>query len=218
MGDDEKFGTDLQTLLTRLVPDENDSVFIKLDAVREKLVELHRHNLVKINHSAMEMICAKDLILKGYDVDVEHLLAESLVCDLLGIKGDGRAVIEIETGFVPPEHALDPTAYCSARIASKIARYSRFADKFSLASPLYQVLPIPPPFLKPPRAREREELEETKKLCDRYYDNPPIALQEITTGRVHSLLFIDVDKGIVREVDPETYGESIVAMLDKVRR
>jgi hypothetical protein len=218
MGDDEKFGTDLQTLLTRLVPDENDSVFIKLDAIRAKLVELHRHNLVKINHSAMEMICAKDLILKGYDVDVEHLLAESLVCDLLGIKGDGRAVIEIETGFVPPEHALDPTAYCSARIASKIARYSRFADKFSLASPLYQVLPIPPPFLKPPRAREREELEETKKLCDRYYDNPPIALQEITTGRVHSLLFIDVDKGIVREVDPETYGESIVAMLDKVRR
>jgi len=218
MGDDEKFGTDLQTLLTRLVPDENDSVFIKLDAIRAKLVELHRHNLVKINHSAMEIICAKDLILKGYDVDVEHLLAESLVCDLLGIKGDGRAVIEIETGFVPPEHALDPTAYCSARIASKIARYSRFADKFSLASPLYQVLPIPPPFLKPPRAREREELEETKKLCDRYYDNPPIALHEITTGRVHSLLFIDVDKGVVREVDPETYGESVVAMWDKVRR
>jgi hypothetical protein len=218
MGDDEKFGIDLEALISRLLPNRSDSAFTKLDAVREKLVELHRHNLVKINHSAMEIICAKDLILKGYDVDVEHRLSESLVCDVLGIKGEGRAMVEIETGFVPPEHALDPTAYCSARIASKIARYSHFADKFSLASPLYQVLPIPPPFLKPPRVREREELEETKKLCDRYYDNPPIPLQEITSGKLHSLLFIDVDNGIVREVDPETYGESVLATLDSVRR
>jgi hypothetical protein len=216
--DDEKFVIDLDTLLSRLIPDENDSAFIKLAAIKAKLVEMHRLNLVKINHSALEIICAKDLILRGYEVDVEHRLAESLVCDLLGTKGDGRAVIEIETGFVPPEHALDPTAYCSARIASKIARYSRFADKFSLASPLYQVLPIPPPFLKPPRAREREELEEMKELCDRYYENPPIPLKEIATGRVHSLFFIDVDRGTLREVDPETYGESLLATWDKVRR
>jgi len=218
MADDEKFGIDLEVLVSRLLPNRNDSPYNKLNAVREKLVELHRNNLVKINHSAMEIICAKDLILKGYDVDVEHRLSESLVCDVLGIKGDGRAVVEIETGFVPPEHALDPTTYCSARITSKIARYSHFADKFSIASPLYQVLPIPPLFLKPPRVREREELEVTKKLCDRYYDNPPIALQEIAAGRLHSLLFIDVDNGIVREVDPETYGESVLATLDTVRR
>jgi hypothetical protein len=216
--DDEKFGIDLEVLLSRLIPNKNDSAFIKLDAVKAKLVEMRRQNLVKINHSVMEVVCAKDLILKGYDVDIEHRLAESLVCDLLGIKGGGRAVIEIETGFVPPEHALDPSAYCSARIASKIARYSRFADKFTLASPLYQVLPIPPLFLKPPRVREPKEIEEMKKLCDRYYDNPPIALKEIATGRLHSLLFIDVDNGTVREVDPETYGESMLTALDKVRR
>jgi hypothetical protein len=109
-------------------------------------------------------------------------------------------------------------AYCSARIASKIARYSHFADKFSVASPLYQVLPIPPLFLKPPRMREHKELDETKKLCDRYYDNPFIVLQEIAAGRLQSLLFIDVDNGIVREVDPETYAESVLATLDTVRR
>jgi hypothetical protein len=216
--DDEKFGIDLKTLLSRLVPDEDDSAFTKLHAIKAKLVEMHRQNLVKINHSAMEIICAKDLILRGYEVDAEHRLSESLVCDLLGIKGDGRAVIEIETGFVPPEHALDPTAYCSARIASKIARYSRFADKFTLASPLYQVLPIPQVFLKPPREREREETEKMKELCDRYYENPPITLEEIATGRVHSLFFIDVDMGRVREVDPETYGESLLATWDRVRR
>lgn len=214
---DEKFEIDLGGLLSRLLPDEKDSAFKKLDAIKAKLVEMHDRNLVKINHSAMEVICAKDLILRGYEVDVEHGLEEALVCDLLGTKGGGRAIIEIETGFVPPEHALDPTAFCSARIASKIARYSRFADKFSLASPLYQVLPIPLLFLKPPRVRERAELEEMKTLCDRYYDNPPIALKAIATGRLHSLFFIDVDSGTVREVDPETYAESL-STWDKLRR
>jgi len=215
---DEKFEIDLGNLLIRLIPDRNGSAFTKLDAIKAKLVRMHDENLVKINHSAMELIYAKDLILRGYDVDVEHRLEQSLVCDLLGVKGGGRAIVEIETGFVPPEHALDPTAFCSARIASKIARYSRFADKFSLASPLYQILPIPPTFLKPPRVREREELAETKRLCDRYYDNPPIPLNEITTGRLHSLSFIDVDAGTVKEVDPETYAQSPLGMWDKIRQ
>ncbi|MGD0689471.1 MAG: hypothetical protein ABSA50_06835 [Candidatus Bathyarchaeia archaeon] len=215
---DEKFEIDLGNLLTRLIPDKNGSAFTKLDAIKAKLVRMHDQNLVKINHSAMEIICAKDLIMRGYDVDVEHRLEESLVCDLLGIKGDGRAIVEIETGFVPPEHALDPTAFCSAKIASKIARYSKFADKFTLASPLYQILPIPLTFLKPPRVREPEEVRETKRLCDRYYDNPPIPLNEITTGRLHSLSFIDVDAGTVREVDPETYAESLLGMWDKIRQ
>ena len=215
---DEKFEIDLENLLTRLIPDKNGSAFTKLDAIKAKLVRMHDQNLVKINHSAMEIICAKDLIIRGYDVDVEHRLEDSLVCDLLGIKGGGRAIVEIETGFVPPEHALDPTTFCSARIASKIARYSKFADKFTLASPLYQILPIPPTFLKPPRMRELEELTETKRLCDRYYDNPPIPLNEITTGRLHSLSFIDVDAGTVREVDPETYAESLLGIWNKIRQ
>jgi len=169
---DDKFGIDLGTLLSRLIPDRSDPAFRKLDAIRTKLVEMHKQNLVKINHSAMEVICAKHLVLKGYEVDVEHSVDGTLVCDLFGLKGEGRAVVEVETGFVPPEHALDPTGYYSARVASKIARYSAFADKFSLGSPLYQVLPMPALFLKPPRLRNPREIEEAKKLCDRYYRNP----------------------------------------------
>jgi hypothetical protein len=216
--DDEKFGADLGSLLSKLVPDRSDSAFSKLDAIRAKLVEMHRQNLVKINHSAMEVICAKHLILKGYEVDVEHPVNGALVCDLFGVKGDGRAVVEIETGFIPPEHALDPTSYYSARVASKIARYSMFADKFSLGSPLYQVLPIPTLFLKPPRLRKLEEIEEAKRLCDRYYKNPPIALEEIAAARVHSAFLIDVDSGYVREFDPESYRESVLACWDAMRK
>jgi len=216
--DDEKFGIDLDSLLSRLFPDRSDPAFGKLDAIRAKLVEMHKQNLVKINHSAMEVICAKHLILKGYEVDVEHFVSGTLVCDLFGVKGEGRAVVEIETGFVPPEHALDPTSYYSARVASKVARYSTFADKFSLSSPLYQVLPIPSLLLKPPRMREIEEIEEAKALCDRYYRNPPITLEEIAVARVHSIFLIDVDSGYVREFDPETYGESVLACWNAMRK
>jgi len=216
--DNEKFGIDLDSLLSRLFPDRSDPAFGKLEAIRAKLVEMHKQNLVKINHSAMEVICAKHLILKGYEVDVEHSVSGTLVCDLFGVKGEGRAMVEIETGFVPPEHALDPTSYYSARVASKIARYSTFADKFSLGSPLYQVLPIPSLLLKPPRMREIEEIEEAKALCDRYYGNPPITLEEIAVARVHSIFLIDVDSGYVREFDPETYGESVLACWNTMRK
>jgi hypothetical protein len=207
---DEKFAIDLESLVVRLVPDRRDPAFIRLDAIKAKLVEMHKQNLVKINHSAMEVVCAKDLILKGYEVEVEYSVGGSLICDLFGLKGDGRAVVEIETGFVPPEHALDPTSYYSARMASKIARYSKFADKFSLAIPLYQILNIPPLFLKPPRFRDTREVEAAKKLCDRYYGSPPISLEEIADARIHSILLIDVDTGRVNELDPETYGESLL--------
>ena len=56
-----------------------------------------------------------------------------------------------------------------------------------------------------------------KKLCD--YDNPllVIALEQITTGRLHSLLFIDVDKGRVIEVESETYSESVLATYNDIR-
>jgi len=216
--EDEKFGIDLDSLLLRLVPDRSDPAFAKLDAIRAKLVEMHKQNIVKINHSAMEVICAKHLISKGYEVDVEHPVDGTLVCDLFGVKGEGRAVVEIETGFVPPEHALDPTSYYSARVASKIARYSVFADKFSLGSPLYQVLPIPDLFLKPPRLRDRSEIEEAKTLCDHYYKNPPIALEEIAVARVHSVFLIDVDSRHVREFDPETYKESVLAYWDAIKK
>jgi len=214
---DEKFADDLDVLVLRLIPDRSDSAFAKLDAVKTRLVEMHKQNLVKINHSAMEVICAKALIMMGYEVDVEHAVDGSLVCDLFGVKGEGKVVVEIETGFVPPEHALDPTNYFMARVAGKIARYSVFADKFSLAHPPYQFLPIPTLFLKPPRLRSLEDIKQVKKLCDQYYKSPPITLEEISDARLHSVFLIDVDSGRVREFDPESYGEYTPSYLNEMR-
>ena len=61
----------------------------------------------------MELVCARHLIKYGYAVDVERL-NEILICDLYATKGEGEAIVEIETGFIPPEHAGSPIPLFSA--------------------------------------------------------------------------------------------------------
>lgn len=206
---DEKFDEDLAILFHRISLKASPETLGKLDTVKSKLVELHHQNLVKINHSAMELVCAYYLILKDYDVTVEQQLDGSLACDVLGIKGEGRAIVEVETGFIPPEHALDPSAFFMARITSKIARYSSHADKFMLGVPPHCVLPLFSFFQKPPGTRNITELKDAKKLCDKYYRSPPISLERIREARLHSVQVIDVDSGSASEVDPETYIEAL---------
>lgn len=132
--------------------------------------------MVKINHSVLELICATNLIAHGYSVDVEKQVSDILICDVYATKGDGTTIIEIETGFTPPEHALDTVDYYIARILSKIARYSKYCSKFSLAIPVIGILPIPKIFLEPPNAIKKNNIKKVKKFCDRFYKNPPIEI------------------------------------------
>jgi len=201
----EKFEEDLEFLLSKLILSMQGEAKEKLSNLKDRLVQLHRANLVKINHSAMELVCAKHLILKGYEVDVEHQLGAGLTCDLFAVKGFGSLIVEVETGFIPPEHALDPSAYNSARIASKIIRYSNYAGKFALGIPPYYILQIPEVFTLPSRLRTLENLKTLKSLCDLYYQNPPVGLDEVKNSRLHVVYVIDVDNAAVQEVDPETY-------------
>ena len=200
----DEFERDLNNLMDRLNKSYNNSSKEKLNVLRDKLVRLHEENIVKINHSVMELICAKHLILRGYEVDIERLL-NGLSCDLYGLKGLGNLIVEIETGFIPPEHALDPLTYCRARIASKIARYSNYANKFCLGTPSHYIIQIPPALAKPPRYRTEEEMQNIKILCDQYYSNPPVSLNEIRYARLHIIFILDVDEGEVQEIAPEDY-------------
>jgi hypothetical protein len=189
-------------------------VIDRLDFVRNRLVDLYERNLVKINHSVMELVCAKHLIEFGYSVDVERRLTEILVCDVFASKGDGEAIVEIETGFIPPEHALDPTAYYVARIASKISRYSKHANKFVLATTPVSILPIPNLFRFPVRARRTDEIKKLKLVCDNYYKDPPIEVDDILNGRLHMIYIIDIDEGRIREMDVETYFDELQIAFD----
>ena len=185
-----------------------------IEKLKDRLIELSQRGLVKINHSVMELVCAKHLMLKGYEVDVEHDLGGGLVCDVYAVRGDGTLAVEIETGFVPPDNALDPEQYCRARVASKITRYSVKVDKFGLGIPPYYILQIPPVLAKPPRFRSMNEVEEVKKLCDLYYKNPPVSIEEVKNARLHTVYVIDVASDIVSEIDPELYNSIAASLLN----
>jgi len=205
MARDEKFEEDLKLLLPKLAQNSPEGTERKLAELKERLVQLHKENVVKINHSVMELVCAKYLIEKGYEIQIEHPLEGGITCDLFATKGYGSLIVEIETGFVPPDHALDPSAYIAARIASKIVRYSSYAGKFALGMPPHYVLQFPALFTVPPRDRKPEDLWAIKSLCDLYYVNPPVTLKEVKDARIHTVYVIDVDEAAVREVEPEAY-------------
>jgi hypothetical protein len=200
----DKFREDVETVLGKMRHELDEEEYSKMLALKEKLLELNSQNLVKINHSVMELVSAKHLIQNGFDVELEHYLDE-VSCDIYAVKGYGSVIVEVETGFVPPEHAVDPLIYLRARIASKITRYSGFANKFMLATPPYYIMEIPSALTKPPRFRKEDEVSVIKGLCDLYYTNPPVSVEEIRNARIHSILAVDVDSASVREWEVNEY-------------
>jgi hypothetical protein len=69
---------------------------------------------------------------------------------------------------------------------------------------------IPSAFTEPPRYRTKESILEIKRLCDIYYKNPPVSIEEIKNGRVHAVYVLDIDEGFVLETDPSDYAEKTV--------
>jgi len=211
----EKFRNDVYDMTENLSKNLKANDLPKLNYVRQQLIEMYQKNLVKINHSILELICASNLISNGYAVDVEKDVSDILVCDIYAKKGGGNTIIEIETGFTPPEHAMDTVDYYAARIMSKIARYSKHCSKFSLATPVMGILPIPKIFLLPPNVRKKEDVNKIKELCDRYYKNPPINYDDILNAHLHSIYLINIDKGFAKEVDPHGYVDLTKNLLGK---
>ncbi len=213
--DVEKFQDDVYSITELLSENLSPELIPKLNFVRQNLIEYYKKNLVKINHSVLELICAAELISHGFSVDVEKSISDVLVCDLFGKKGDGTSIIEIETGFTPPEHALDTVDYYAARIVSKIARYSKHCGKFSLATPVVNILPMSEIFLLPPNTRKPEDIEKLKKLCDRFYKNPQIKLDDIQNAQIHSVYLINTDKGFAKEMVPELYLQMTKQLIEQ---
>lgn len=211
----EKFRNDVYDVTQRLSANIQKDDVPRLNFVRQRLIEMYQQNLVKINHSVLELICAANLISRGYSVDVEKQISDILVCDIFAKKGDGTTIIEIETGFTPPEHAQDTIDYYAARIMSKIARYSQYCSKFSLATPVIGILPISKAFLLPPHARTDNDIQKIKSLCDKYYKNPPIKKEEILNAHLHSIFLINIDKGFAKELDPTGYLDMTSKIMER---
>jgi hypothetical protein len=50
-------------------------------------------------------------------------------------------------------------------------------------------------------------------LCDKYYRNPPVTLNEIQAARLHMIYIINIDDGKITEMDIESYFEAIGSMM-----
>ncbi len=204
-----RFESDLSKLARKLTRGEQPRVRLGVGQVKADLVKMYSENLVKINHSVIELVASKYLISKGYNVRAEHRIAQNLICDLFG-EGDGSDILlEIETGFVPPAHALDPVTYCSARIASKVARYSPFAKQFVLGTTQSNILTIPEIYIEHAQSRNVAEAKQVKELCDLYYRSPPVETEAIMAARLNAIYIIDVDSGDVMEMSPTAYREQV---------
>ncbi len=210
-----KFSKDVYELTDKLSKNLKAQDLPKLNNVGKQLISMYQKNLVKINHSVLELICASNLIARGHSVEVEKQISDILVCDIFAKKGGGTTIVEIETGFTPPDHAMDTIDYFSARIMSKIARYSKHCSKFSLATPVIGIIPIPKIFLLPPNARDNSEVKKIKELCDRYYKNPLIDYDDILNAHLHSIYLINIDKGFAKELDPQGYVELTNRLLQR---
>ena len=198
---------DVDQLIQRMLEGSTPELRAQLPTLAQRLKDLRERNMLKINHSILELVVAKYLVQDGYEVSLEHTLESGLTCDVFAKKGMGTFIVEVETGYVPPSHALDPVDYIKARIASKIARYSGYCNKFSLGSPAHYVMPIPRMLTKPPRTRQQTEIEAVKRYCDMYYSNPPVSNEEIVNAHIHSVQVIDVENLTIHEVEPTEYIE-----------
>ncbi|MEN2974405.1 MAG: hypothetical protein ABDH32_02360 [Candidatus Caldarchaeales archaeon] len=206
----DKFESDILRIFEKAVSIYGSNIRGKLSRLSDKLINLHRANRVKINHSVMEMILGAYLIDRGYEVDVEADVGDNLVADVTAYNGEEKMIVEIETGFTSPENALDPQSYLTARIISKLARYSKYADLFSFATPLHNVLQIPRFYLKTIRERSLKEALILRDLCSRYYSQPPITIEDLRNSRIDSIYLLNIDTLEVRRLTPKKYVETLI--------
>jgi len=184
---------DIDSVIERLKDRLNHPVKETLDNLGSRLKELALRRLVSSNHTAMELVVAAHLLSKGYSVEIEHVLAPNLVCDIYAVLDGKSLIVEVETGFVPPENSIDPVAYRFARELSKVARYSRYADFFAMAVPPFHILQLPFIVFMPPEERKRWGVEYFKRLLDLYYSKPPVKLEELLDAKLHYVYVVLVD-------------------------
>ncbi len=230
----DRFAKDLKFLLQQLESTTDSDTMVQLCTVFDRLVELRKKRLVKINHSVMQVLCAKNLIEQGYKTKVEYPLdGGKLIADILAIRDRSTSspvairdkwiseqhnlpedketlVVEVETGFVPPKAALYPVRYRQTRITAKIARYSGHSHSFALATPSFHVLQIPSLLLKKPELRDMSQLQQLKEICDIDYKSPPVLYETLASAILDSIYIVNVDQADVAQVTPLQYLDTIL--------
>jgi hypothetical protein len=175
----------------------------ELEQVLKKIISLHKVGVLNINHSVLELITAGYLINEGYKVYVEVEMAGG-VADLYAIKGIDL-VIEVETGYVPPNNAVNAEEFLMGRLALKTARYSNVAHGFYIAVPSFYIPPIPSELLLKPDERNEEENRRIMSLIRRYTKAPDITLSDVKNSKIDGIITINSKELELKLIDVRSF-------------
>ena len=201
-GDTEALHTDMSIVIDRLGRD------VPLDDIVGKLKGFYARGRISVSHALAELVVAHYLRSRGYErVDVEHSLAPRVVCDVYGELGGNRVCVEVEHGFVPPEHATEPISYLRARMVKKLAVISAHIDVPAMAVPPYYVPPVPLILLRPPhlRMKLRHLVSGIVEEVKRHFPDADAELLEkqLTNMELGFFLIVDIDSGRAIEIAPQ---------------
>jgi len=125
------FRADLDEVMGKIKPKVEEDEYAQLRILRDQLFSYQRANQVKINHSVMELICAKHLIQSGFNVELEHMI-DKVSCDVFGTKGFGTALVEVDIMQIPPALTKPPRF----RTDEEIAAIKKLCDLYYTSPPV----------------------------------------------------------------------------------
>jgi hypothetical protein len=174
--------------------------FCKELSYSEEEIEKLIHPFIKFNiyleHAKSQILCENYLRKMGYEVELEKEISKGLRCDVFAKKGGETLIVEVEANKEGDW----------IREVSKVARYSRYADKFVLGIPSYREPKIPKEFLrelfKPPELRDEGILKKIKQQVGEVYTKPTIPLEEFKNSKLTSIYLIDVENKRIEEKHP----------------
>jgi len=119
-------------------------------------------------HALLQFIVAMDLYSRGFDVSVEEPVDGGFKADVYAEGPQGSVIVEIETGYVPPDKVRVLEEFLEAKVAFKAVAYSPYADLFIVAAPSHVRLLVAPELLKPVEDRDILDVMVIRDLASRY--------------------------------------------------
>ena len=174
-----------------------------LEEIYRKLLGLSKIGVLNINHSVLQLILSGYLLSKGFRVYVE-VEVQGGVMDIYAIKGKDIG-IEVETGYVPPNNAIDPEEFLMGRLSLKTVKYSNIVSEFYIAVPSFYIPPIPRELLLDPNERSEEEVRNIMRLIRKYSKTPDITINDVKTSKINGIITINTKDMKINIIDNKNF-------------
>lgn len=174
-----------------------------LEEIYRKLLGLSKIGILNVNHSVLQLILSGYLLSKGFRVYVE-VEVQGGVMDIYAIKVKDLG-IEVETGYVPPNNAINAEEFLMSRISLKTAKYSNMVSEFYIAVPSFYIPPIPRELLLDPNERNEEEVRNLMRLIRKYSKTPDITINDVKTSKINGIIIVNTKNMKINIIDNKSF-------------